>query len=38
MNDRTDNERDDGLMRRASRLATDIPPQRDLWPDVENAI
>ena len=31
-------ERDDKLTAAARQLATEIQPQRDLWPDIENAI
>lgn len=34
----TDNERDDELVRAASRLAKDIRPQRDLWPGIAREI
>ncbi len=31
-------QRDDKLMTAASQLATEIEPQRDLWPGIERAI
>ena len=32
------NEREDEIGKRAAKLATEIPPPRDLWPDIEAAI
>jgi hypothetical protein len=38
MNDTDDKQFDDELMAAAARLATDVKPQRDLWPGIEQAI
>ena len=38
MNENDDNTTDDGLMAQAAKLATDIRPERDLWPAIEQAI
>jgi len=38
MNDKLDDNRDDKLLAAAARLATEIRPQRDLWPGIEQAI
>lgn len=34
----TDTDRNDKLIQDAGRLATDVSPQRDLWPGIEKAI
>jgi hypothetical protein len=38
MNDQTENKFDDELMAAAARIATEVKPQRDLWPAIEEAI
>jgi len=38
MNDQTDNKYDDELMAAAAGMATDVKPERDLWPAIEQAI
>lgn len=38
MNEMNDKEFDDKLMAAAARLATEVKPVRDLWPDIEAAI
>ena len=38
MNDIDDENLNDGLIVAAGRLATDVKPQRDLWPGIEQAI
>lgn len=38
MNENDDNRPDDELMRRAAKLATAVKPERDLWPEIEQAI
>lgn len=38
MNDKTDSTFDDELMAAASNLATGVKPERDLWPEIEQAI
>jgi hypothetical protein len=38
MNRNDDNRFDDEVMARAARLATDVKPERDLWPGIEQAI
>ena len=37
MNNKID-ERDDELLAMASRLSTEVTPERDLWPDIQAAI
>ncbi|MDH4072682.1 MAG: hypothetical protein OEV41_06200 [Gammaproteobacteria bacterium] len=38
MNERDHSTFDDALMARAARLATDVRPERDLWPEILQAI
>lgn len=38
MNDNDDNTFNDELMARAAALATDVKPERDLWPEIEQQI
>jgi len=38
MNENDDNTFDDELMARAAKLATEVKPDRDLWPAIEQAI
>ena len=38
MNDKTESTFDDKLMAAASSLATGVKPERDLWPEIEQAI
>lgn len=38
MNDTNDEKFDDELMAAAARLATEVKPERDLWPEIEQAI
>lgn len=38
MNENDDRKYDDELMARAAKLATSVKPERDLWPDIEQAI
>ncbi len=38
MNENDDNTYDDELMARAATLATDVKPERDLWPAIEHQI
>ncbi len=38
MNDRFDGNFDDEMMAAAGRLATEVKPERDLWPGIERAI
>lgn len=38
MNGKDENTFDDDLMAQAAKLATSVSPERDLWPDIEQAI
>lgn len=38
MNDRNEDRTEDRIMQAAGRLATDVAPERDLWPGIERAI
>lgn len=38
MNEETNSKFDDELMAAAAKLSTEVAPERDLWPDIEQAI